>query len=90
MSGPPVSVEAGDGWLSMAVQVLCLLQQHIVKHSGYVNLDIVLDGLQHSHVGSHAGQELRWLCNLLCGLVIHGHSNYGPERIKMMTTMIFE
>lgn len=41
----PVSVEAGDSRLSVAVQVLCLLQQHVVEHSGNVNLDIVLDGL---------------------------------------------
>lgn len=79
----PVSVKAGDGWLSMAVQMLCLLQQHVVKHSGYVNLDIVLDGLQHGHVGSHAGQELRRFRNLLRGLIIHGHSDYGPERTRM-------
>ncbi len=54
----PVGVEAGDGWFSVAVEVLGLLQQHVVEHSGDVNLHIILDGLQHCHVGPHAGEQL--------------------------------
>ncbi len=64
----------------MAVEVLGLLQQHVVEHSGDVNLHIILDGLQHCHVGPHAGEQLWWFGNLLCGLVVHGHPDYGPER----------
>lgn len=74
----PVCVQAGDGGLPVAVQVLRLLQQHVVEHPGDVNGDVVLDGLEHRHVGPHAGQQLAGLGDLLGGLVVHGHAHDGP------------
>lgn len=62
----------------MAVQVLRLLQQHVVEHPGDVDGDVVLDGLEHRHVGPHAGQQLAGLGDLLGGLVVHGHAHDGP------------
>lgn len=84
----PVGVEAGDGGFSMAVQVLSLLQQNVVEHSSYVDLHVVLDGLQHSHVGPHTGQQLRRLGDLLRGLVIHRHPHDGPEGLRSTHSLI--
>lgn len=74
----PVSVQAGDGGLPVAVQVLRLLQQHVVEHPGDVDGDVVFDGLEHRHVGPHTGQQLAGLGDLLRGLVVHGHAHNGP------------
>lgn len=62
----------------MAVQVLRLLQEDVIKNSSNVDGDVVLDGLQHSHVSPDAGQQLAGLGDLLSGLVVHGHPNYRP------------
>lgn len=62
----------------MAVQVLRLLQEDVVEDPGDVDGDVVLYGLQHRHVGSHAGQQLAGLGDLLSGLVVHGHPHDGP------------
>lgn len=77
-SSAPVCVQAGDGGLPVAVQVLRLLQQHVVEHPGDIDGDVVLDGLEHRHVGPHAGQQLAGLGDLLRGLVVHGHAHDGP------------
>ena len=74
----PVGVEAGDGGLPVAVQVLRLLQEDVVEHAGDVDGDVVLYGLEHRHVGAHAGQQLAGLGYLLGGLVVHGHPHYRP------------
>lgn len=74
----PVGVEAGDGGLAVAVQVLRLLQQHVVEDPRDVDGDVVLYGLQHRHVGANAGQQLAGLGDLLGGLVVHGHAHYRP------------
>lgn len=76
----PVGVQAGDGGLAVAVQVLRLLQQDVVKDPRDVDGHIVLYGLQHCHVRSHAGQQLTGLSYLLGGLIVHGHPNDGPAQ----------
>lgn len=62
----------------MAVQVLRLLQEDVVENPSDVDGDVVLNGLQHCHVGSDTGQQLAGLGYLLRGLVVHGHSNDRP------------
>lgn len=74
----PIGVEAGDGGLPVAVQVLRLLQEDVVEDAGDVDGDVVLYGLEHRHVGAHAGQQLAGLGYLLGGLVVHGHPHYRP------------
>ena len=68
----------------MAVQVLRLLQEDVVEDAGDVNGDVVLDGLQHRHVGPDAGQQLAGLGYLLGGLVVHGHAHDGPSGAVMV------
>ena len=74
----PVCIQTGDGGLPMAVQVLRLLQEDVVEDAGDVDGDVVLYGLQHRHVGPHAGQQLAGLGYLLGRLVVHRHPHYGP------------
>lgn len=74
----PVCVQTGDGGLPVAVQVLRLLQEDVVEDARDVDGDVVLDGLQHRHVGPHAGQQFAGLGDLLSCLVVHGHPHYGP------------
>lgn len=62
----------------MAVQVLRLLQEHVVEDPSDVDGHVVLYGLQHRHVGPHTGQQLAGLGYLLSSLVVHGHSNDRP------------
>lgn len=38
----PVCVQTGNGGLPMTVQMLCLLQEDVVEHSGDVDSDIIL------------------------------------------------
>lgn len=74
----PVCVQAGNGGLPMTVQMLRLLQEDVVEHSGDVDSDIILYWLKYSHVGADAGQQLTGLGYLLSSLVVHGHPYYGP------------
>lgn len=62
----------------MAVQMLRLLQEDVVEDPGDVDGDVVLYGLEHRHVGADAGQQFARFGYLLRGLVVHGHSHYGP------------
>lgn len=62
----------------MTVQMLRLLQEDVVEHSGDVDSDVILYWLKNSHVGADAGQQLTGLGYLLSGLVVHGHPYYGP------------
>lgn len=74
----PVCVQTGDGGLPMTVQVLRLLQEDVVEDPGDVDGDVVLYGLQHSHVGPDAGQQLTGLGDLLSSLIVHRHPHYRP------------
>lgn len=83
----PVSVQTGDGGLPVAVQVLRLLQEDVVEDPSDVDGDVVLYGLEHCHVGPHAGQQLAGFGDLLGGLVVHGHAHYGPRaRVRTSQT----
>lgn len=62
----------------MTVQMLRLLQEDVVEHSGDVDSDVILYWLKNSHVGADAGQQLTGLGYLLSSLVVHCHPYYGP------------
>ena len=86
ISPVPLGVPAGYGRLARGVALLSLLEQHVVEHPGDVDVDVVLDALQHAHVALDAVHQLAGLGDLTRLRAVHHHARQGatkPETQKL-------